>query len=188
MHTPENTTTTGPSPRPFALVGWFTKPSELYKACEALRDAGYRKFDAHTPFPVHGLERAMGIPPSRLPWIALACGIVGAASALWMMIWMNVVDYPLNIGGKPFLTLPSYVPITFELTILFTALGTFFGLWGLNKLPKFFHPVFQHPSFGRASDDLFFVSVEAADPKYDLASTRGLLEAHGARELQEVQP
>jgi hypothetical protein len=104
------------------------------------------------------------------------------------MIWMTVIDYPLIIGGKPFLTLASYVPITFELTILFSAFGTFFGMWGLNRLPRYFHPVMQHPHFGRASDDRFFVSIESTDPNYDSARTRTLLEGLGAREVTEVQP
>jgi hypothetical protein len=173
---------------PFALVGYFDTPAQVYHACEALRDSGYKEFDAHTPFPIHGLERAMGLPPSRLPWIVLACGLTGFGSALLMQIWMSVYDYPLIIGGKPFLTLPSYVPITFELTILFSAFGAFFGMWGLNGLPRYFHPVMQHPSFAKASDDKFFVAVEATDPQYDAVKTRALLEGLGIRELEEVQP
>lgn len=178
-------------PRPgsvFGLVGYFDSPAELYKACESLRDAGYKEFDAHTPFPVHGLEHAMGLPPSRLPWIVLAAAVTGFASALVMQIWMTVYDYPLIIGGKPFLTLPSYVPITFELTILFSAFAAFFGMWGLNGLPRYFHPVLQHPSFGKASDDKFFLAVESKDPQFDPAKTKALLEGLGIQELQEVTP
>lgn len=187
MATPESIKMTLP-PKPFGMAGYFTEPATLFHACESLRDAGYKNFDAHTPFPVHGLENAMGLKPSRLPWIVLACALTGAGAALLMQIWMTVIDYPLIIGGKPFLTLPSYVPITFELTILFSAFGTFFGMWGLNRLPRFFHPVMQHPHFGRASDDRFFVSIEATDPNYDSARTRALLEGLGAREVIEVQP
>jgi hypothetical protein len=174
--------------KPWGLVGYFQQPADIYKACETLRDAGYRKFDAYTPFPVHGLEIAMGLKPSRLPWIVLACAITGFSSALLMMIYMNVWDYPLVIGGKPFMTIPSYVPITFELTILFSAFGAFFGQWGLNLLPKYFDPVMQHPSFDRVTDDRFFISVSSTDPNYDLAKTRALLEGLGARELAEVGP
>ena len=187
MSTPETKTPSAPA-KPFALVGYFDEPAKLYTACETLRDAGYKKIDAYTPFPVHGLEIAMGLPPSRLPWIVLGAAFTGAGSALLMMIWMTVIDYPLVIGGKPHLTLPSYVPITFELTILFSAFASFFGLWGLNRLPMFFHPVMQHPSFGRATDDRFFVSVETTDPNYDASRTRTLLQGLGAHELEEVQP
>ena len=174
--------------KPWGLVGYFAKPADIYKACEALRDAGYKNFDAYTPFPVHGLEKAMGLKPSKLGWIVLACAITGFSSALLMMIYMNVWDYPLVIGGKPFMTIPSYVPITFELTILFSAFGAFFGQWGLNMLPKYFDPVMQHPSFDRATDDRFFVSVSSTDPNYDAGKTRGLLEGLGAKELQELAP
>jgi hypothetical protein len=174
--------------KPWGLVGYVQQPADIYKACEALRDAGYRKFDAYTPFPVHGLEIAMGLKPSRLPWIVLACAITGFSSALLMMIYMNVWDYPLVIGGKPFMTLPSYVPIAFELTILFSAFGAFFGQWGLNLLPKYFDPVMQHPSFDRVTDDRFFISVSSTDPNYDVVKTRSLLEGLGVRELAEVGP
>ena len=187
MSAPEGPTVST-TEKPFALVGYFDDPKSIYHACEALRDAGYRTYDAHTPFPVHGLETAMGLKPSRLPWIVLACAFTGFASALLMMIWMTVIDYPLIIGGKPFLTIPSYVPIAFELTILLSAFGAFFGMWGLNRLPRFFHPVMQHPSFHKASDDKFFLSVEATDPNYDSVRTRQLLEGLGAKELAEVQP
>lgn len=188
MSSPETAVTVGKASKPFGLVGYCNDPKTLYHACEALRDAGYKSFDAHTPFPVHGLEVAMGLKPSRLPWIVLACGLTGAASALLMMIWMTVIDYPIIIGGKPHLTLPSYVPITFELTVLFSAFGTFFGMWGLNGLPRYFHPVMQHPNFHKVTDDKFFVSVEATDPNYDSVRTRELLEKLGFSELAEVQP
>jgi hypothetical protein len=185
MHTPE-TGSAGKPARPFALVGWFKTPTELYHACEQLRDAGYKHFDAHTPFPVHGLEKAMGLPPSRLPWVVLCCGIIGGLSGLALQMWTMGVDYPLNVSGKPFYAIPAYIPITFELTVLLSAFGCFFGMWGMNRLPSFFHPVMQHPTFHRFSDDRFFISVEAKDPKYDLAATTKLLEAAGGQELQEV--
>jgi hypothetical protein len=174
--------------KPYGIVGFVAKPAEIYKTCEALRDAGYKDFDAYTPFPVHGLEKAMGLKPSRLPWIVLVCAITGFSSALLMMIYMNVWDYPLVIGGKPFMTIPSYVPITFELTILFSAFGAFFGQWGLNGLPKYFDPVMQHPSFDRVTDDRFFISVSSTDPNYDSHKTRTLLEGLGVREITEVDP
>jgi len=188
MDTHNKPTIAAPPAKPFGVIGYFHDPAEIYKACESLRDAGYRKFDAHTPFPVHGLENAMGLRPSVLPWIVLAAAITGFSSALLMQIWMTVYDYPLIIGGKPFLTLPSYVPIAFELTILFSAFGSFFGMWGLNGLPRFFHPTMQHPQFGRATDDLFFVSIESTDPNYDSVRTKSLLEGLGAKEVLEVQP
>lgn len=172
----------------FGLVGYFDTPAQLYKCCETLRDAGYKDFDAHTPFPVHGLEAAMGIPPSRMPWISLAGGIFGMSLCLWLAYFTQGVWYPHNVGGKPAFSFTVYIPIIFELTVLFAALFTFFGLWAINKLPAFFHPVMQHPSFPKATDDKFFISVEATDAKFDVATTRSLLEGLGAHEVAEVAP
>jgi hypothetical protein len=174
--------------RSAAVVAFFDTPAQIFHACEALRDAGYRDFDAHTPFPVHGLEKAMGLPPSRLPWFVLACGLTGLSTAFLMQWWMGGIDYPLNISGKPPFAWASSVPIGFELTVLFSAFGTFFGMWGMNGLPRFYHPVVKHPSFGRASDDKFFVSIEASEPKYDPVAIKQLLEKLGAHEAQEVSP
>jgi Alternative complex III, ActD subunit len=174
--------------QPFALVGAWRTPGGLYRACEALRDGGYRRFDAHTPFPVHGLERAMGLPPSRLPWIVLGCGLLGGAGAFALQSWVHAVAYPQVISGKPFFAFQAYVPITFELTVLFAAFGTFFGVWGLSRLPRLFHPVMQHPAFARTSDDRFLLSVEATDDRFDLDRTRALLVELGAEDVQEVEP
>jgi hypothetical protein len=174
--------------RPYALVGSFATPAAIYHACEALRDAGYRSFDAHTPFPVHGLEKAMGLKPSRLPWIVLVCGIFGGSAAFALQAWVHSVAYPQNIAGKPFFAFQAYVPITFELTVLFAAFGTFFGVWGLSKLPRFFHPIMQHARFPSATDDRFLVSIESIDPRFDTAVTRALLEKLGAESVEEVLP
>jgi hypothetical protein len=173
--------------RPFALVGYYDTPGKLFHACETLRDAGYKRIDAHTPFPVHGLERAMGLPASRLPWIVLFMGMFGGSAGFLLQWWVHAVAYPQNISGKPFFAFQAYVPITFELTVLFAAFGCFFGMWGLNKLPRFFHPVMQHPEFGGASDDRFFLSVEA-DAEFDAARAKALLEKTGITGLSEVKP
>jgi hypothetical protein len=174
--------------RPFALVGSFATPAALTHACEGLRDAGYRNFDAHTPFPVHGLDRAMGLKPSPLGWIVLACGLTGGAGAFTLQWWVHTLGYAQNISGKPFFAFQAYVPITFELTVLFAAFGTFLGVWGLSRLPRLFHPVMQHPAFARATDDRFLISVEADDPKFDHEKTRALLVALGDADVAEVEP
>lgn len=173
---------------PFALMGYFLTPAEIHRACEALRDAGYRRFDAHTPFPVHGLEEAMGLRPSPLPWIVLGGGVSGLATGITLSWYTQAVAYPLDIGGKPPFSYQAYVPVIFELTILFAALACFFGLWALERLPAFYHPAMKHPSFPRATDDAFFVSVEARDPRFEAGETRRLLERLGAREIEEVAP
>jgi hypothetical protein len=174
-------------PPMFGVMGYFTTPKDLYHACEELRDAGYTKFDAHTPFPVHGLEKAIGLPPSKLPFIVLGGGATGLASAIALTWWTQGVDYPLNVAGKPPFAFPAFVPIMFELTVLFSAFACFFGMWGLNRLPMPSHPVFKHPSWPRATDDAFFVAIESDDPKYDPARTKAMLEKLGAQEVMEIE-
>lgn len=175
-----------PRGEPYGLMGYFTTPAEIYHACEALRDAGYKSFDAHTPFPVHGLEHAMGLKASPLPWLVLGGGIFGLSGAVALAYYTQAVWYPLDISGKPPFSYQAYVPIFFELTVLCAALTCFVSVWALGKLPAFFHPTMTHPAFPRATDDAFFISVEARDPKYDAAKTRKLLEKLGARDIQEI--
>lgn len=169
----------------YAVMGYFLTPGELMRACEKLNAAGYKHFDAQTPFPVHGLERAMGLPPAKLPWVVLICGALGLLSAIALTYYVSV-DYPLTISGKPDFSYQAYIPVMFELTVLFAAFGTFFGVWAMNKLPMYSHPTMSHPSFPRATDDAFFITVEARDPKYHKVRTKGFLEELGAREVLEV--
>jgi len=174
--------------KPFAVVGSFDTPAKLYSACEAIRDAGFQKFDAHTPFPVHGLERAMGVRPTRLPWIVLACGLTGLVGAFTMQWWMGGIDYPMVVSGKPPFAAQSSVPIGFELTVLLSAFGCFFGMWASNGLPRFYHPIMKYSAFTRASDDRFLISVEASDPKFESAKVRQMLSELGAEQVEEVTP
>jgi len=180
---PEETNLAEPLPpkRPALLLAEFGTTAGVIHAAEKLRDAGYSKFDAHSPFPIHGMDKAMGLPDSKLGWIVLCCGLTGTFSAFAMMYWMNGVDYPIVIGGKPPGAIPSMVPILFEVTVLFSALSTVFGMLHLNRLPRHHHPVFYSDRFKAFSDDKFFISVEAEDPKFDTKKTRALLEsAHPA--------
>jgi hypothetical protein len=172
---------------PYGVVGIFDTPAEIYHACEQVRDAGYKKFDALTPFPVHGLERAMGLKPSIMPWVVLAGGASGLSFMIWLAWYTQAVLYPQNIGGKAAFSYQAYVPLFFELTVLFSALFAFFGLWIVNKLPQFFHPVMQHPSFPRVTDDKFMIVIESADGKFgDGSDAKALLGKAGAKEIQEV--
>jgi Protein of unknown function (DUF3341) len=171
---------------PYGLVGVCDSPAAIYHVCEKLKDEGYKNFEAHTPFPVHGLENAMDLPASRVPWISLAGGAFGVLGMVWLT-WYTNTDYPLNLSGKQPFSWQVYVPLFFEMLVLFSALGTFFGMWGMNKLPAFFHPVMQHPMFPRASDDRFLVVVEATDPRYDAEKIRALLEKLGVHDIAEVQ-
>jgi hypothetical protein len=171
----------------YGILAEFATPAELLHACERVRDAGYTRWDAHTPFPVHGLDRAMGMKASLLPWIVLAMGLGGAAVGFGLQAWVHSSEYPLVISGKPFFAWPAYVPITFEMGVLGGALGAVFGMLALNQLPMHYHPLFHSSRFERATDDRFFVSIEAWDPKFDVAATRRFLEELGARGVETVE-
>ena len=166
------------------LLAEFPSPAALYRACEQVRDSGYSRWDAHTPFPVHGLDRAMGLGRSRLPWIVLALALAGAVGGFGLQAWVHSIEYPLVISGKPFFAWQAYVPVTFELAVLGGALGAVLGMFALNRLPRHHHPVFGSERFERASDDRFFISVEAGDPRFDAAATPKLLADSGALRLE----
>jgi hypothetical protein len=171
----------------FGILAEFATPADLYQACERVRDAGFTKWDAHTPFPVHGLEKAMGIRRSPLPWIVLVTGLAGAAAGFGLQVWVHSVAYPLVISGKPFISWPAFIPITFELGVLGAAAGAVFGMLGLNGLPMHYHPLFKSKVFEQVTDDAFFISIESWDPRFDPASTGKLLESLGARSVELVE-
>lgn len=173
-------------PSLYGLLAEFERPEELVSAAERARKAGYRRMDAYTPFPIHGLSDAMGFRPTKLPFVVLAGGLAGCAAALAMMWYSTNVHYPLNVGGRPFASWPSFIPITFELTVLFAALSAVFGMLGMNGLPMPYHPVFNAPRFAFASRDRFFLCIEARDPKFSVTETRAFLTGLGAREVVEV--
>ena len=173
-----------PPPRPAGLLARFDGPESLRAAAARIRQEGYTRFDAMSPFPIHGMERAMGIRPTVLPWLVLAAGLAGAAGALLLQWWTNAVNYPLIISGKPLFSLPANIPIVFELIVLFAALAAFGGTLGLNRLPQFWHPVFGGAGFARVTSDGFFLFVDAADRKYDEAALRRLAQSLGAASVE----
>jgi len=170
--------------RDYGLLGEFDSPGALYRACEQVRDAGFTRWDAHTPFPVHGLDRAMGLGRSRLPWIVLVMALGGAVLGFALQVWVHSYAYPHVISGKPFFAWPAYVPVTFELAVLGGALGAVLGMFGLNQLPRHHHPVFASTRFERATDDRFFISIEAKDPRFDPRVTPLTLREAGAVRLE----
>jgi hypothetical protein len=174
----------GPS---YGLLAEFSTPTDLYHACEQVRDAGFTRWDAHSPFPVHGLERAMGLKRSPLPWIVLVMGLAGAAAGFGLQWWVHAAAYPLVISGKPYVAWPAYIPITFEVAVLFAAFGAVFGMFALNRLPMHYHPLFRSKVFERATDDAFFISIESWDPRFDAAATRKMLESLGARSVELLE-
>lgn len=164
----------------------FTNEHDLLEAAKKVRDAGYTKTDAFTPFPVHGIDHALGIKPTILPFIVLCAGLTGLCTALLMQWWMNGVDYRYIISGKPFGITPASIPVSFELTILFSAFTSVLGMLALNGLPKFSNPVFTNPKFDRATNDRFFLYVDSADKYYNRDSVRELLGSVHPNSLDEV--
>ena len=173
--------------RPLVYLAEFDSPDAVVHAAEKVRDAGFERWDVHTPYPVHGMDRAMGLPDSRLGWIVLLSGLTGVSLAVLMIQWMNGYDYPLVIGGKPPDAFPSMVPIMFELTVLLSAFGATFGMLGLNELPRHHHAVFYSQRFEAATNDRFFISIEAEDKQFDASKTRSFLEGLKPSYLELVE-
>ncbi|NJN18948.1 MAG: DUF3341 domain-containing protein [Oscillochloris sp.] len=170
----------------YALVAAFDDEKAIKRAAERAYAEGYRKLDAYTPFPVHGLGNAIGERGTLIRWIVLAGGLAGLGGGAMLQVYTQAMAYPHNVGGRPPLSWPAFIPVTFELTILLAALFGFFGLLVLNRLPQPHHPIFNTPGFERASRDRFFLSIEAADPKFDPQATRRFLEELGAAEINEA--
>jgi len=172
---------------PYALVAEFESPEELLEAAEKARLAGYKKMDAYSPFPVHGLSDAIGFRDAKVPFMVFIGGLCGVAFGFTLIWYTATIDYPLNVGGKPFNSLPSYIPISFECTVLFSALTAVFGMLAVNKLPKPYHSIFNTPGFERASQDRFFLAIEADDPAYDLKTTKEFLSGMHPVSVNEVE-
>lgn len=176
-----------PSTPHFGLIAEFPTAASIFHACEKVRDAGFVQWDAHTPFPVHGLDGAMGIKKTILPWIVLAMALAGGAGGFLLQTWIHVWEYPLVFSGKPFWSWPAFVPVTFELSVLGGAAGAVFGMLHLCRLPRYYHPVFRSKQMQRATDDKFFISIEAEDPKFDETATPELMKKLGATHIELVE-
>ena len=187
----------GQSPA-YGLIAEFKTPGEVLKAADEVRKAGYRWWDCCTPFPVHGLDGAMGIKPTILPVMVFFAGMTGTLAAfvlqaftnaadfsIWALVW--VTGYPYLISGKPLISMPAFIPVMFEVTILFAALTTVFGMFTMNGLPRLHHPLFNSDRFRKVTDDRFFVVIEARDPKYFRSRTEAFLESLGATAVEEVR-
>ena len=163
-------------PRLYGIIAEFPSPERLLEAVKRSRAAGYQVMEAYTPYPVEGLVEAIGHGPSRVPLLVLIGGILGGAGGYALQYWASVIEYPLNIGGRPFHSWPSFIPATFEMTILVAGIFAVLGMLILNGLPMPYHPVFNVPRFEHASSDAFFLTIETADPKFDQHATRKFLE------------
>ena len=169
------------------ILATFETPSELVHAAEKLRDAGYKNFDCHSPFPIHGMDDAMGEKPSKLGFVTTLGAICVGGSAILLQWYCAAVAYPLVLSGKPYFSYQAFIPITFELSILGAALFTVFGMFAFNKLPTFYHPLFNSKKFESFSDDGFFISVEQNDPQFDLDKTQTLLKGAGSKDVEVIE-
>jgi hypothetical protein len=170
----------------YGMMAEFDSPTDLVAAAEHVHHAGYQKIDAYSPFPIEGLAEAIGFPKNRVPLVTLAGGIIGGLSGYLLQYWISASSYPVNVGGKPYHSWPAFIPVTFEMTILFAGISAVFGMLALNGLPMPYHPVFNVPRFAFASKDRFFLIVFASDPKYSPQETRGVLEHLNPRSISEV--
>lgn len=174
-------------PRIYGLLAEFTNPTDLVAAVHAARAAGYRDMDAYTPYPVEEVAEALHAHDRRLPLIVLVGGILGGVGGYLLQYWTSVVDYPLNVGGRPFHSWPAFIPITFETTVLVAAISAVLGMLALNGLPMPYHPLFNAPRFALATRDRFFLCIEATDPLFDDDGTRRFLQRLEPRSVSEVE-
>jgi Alternative complex III, ActD subunit len=174
------------APTLHGLMAEFDTPGALVDAATKARLAGYRKMDAYSPIPVEELDDALGLRRTRLPILVLLGGILGGLGGFSLEVWVSAVAYPMNVGGRPLVSWPHFIPVTFETTVLGAALTAFIGMWALNKLPQPYHPVFNVPAFARASTDRFFLVIETGDPRFDRTSTWNFLESTHPIGVSEV--
>ncbi|HEV3163031.1 MAG TPA: DUF3341 domain-containing protein [Isosphaeraceae bacterium] len=172
----------------YGLMAEFTEPHQLVAAAAQAREQGYRRMDAFSPYPVEGLAEALGFHRNRLPLVVFIGGLCGGIGAFLMQYYASVVDYPLNVGGRPLNSWPSFIPVTFELTVLVAAFAAVLGMLGLNGLPMPYHPVFNVPSFKLATRNRFFLCIQSDDPRFDRDATWRFLESLKPKEISEVQP
>ena len=172
----------------YGLMAEFDDPATLVLATRRAYEAGYRSMDAYSPFPIEELTEALGIHGTAVPVLVLLGGIVGALSGFGLQYWVSSIAYPLNVGGRPFNSWPSFIPVTFEMTVLLAALTAVFGMIALNRLPMPYHPVFNVPRFALATRDRFFLCIESTDPMFDAHATRQFLQRFAPREVSEVVP
>ncbi|MEE9553235.1 MAG: DUF3341 domain-containing protein [candidate division Zixibacteria bacterium] len=168
------------------VIAEFDGAAGLFKAAEKLRDSGYKKFDCHSPFPIHGMDDAMGIKRSKLGFIAGAFAVIGFVGAVLLQWWASSVEYPLVISGKPFFSYQAYLPVTFAVAVLLAALAAVVGMLAMNKLPRWNHPLFKSELFEKFGDNGFFVTIESTDPKFDDQQTSDFLKSIGAGAIDSV--
>ncbi|MFZ4506910.1 MAG: DUF3341 domain-containing protein [Fimbriimonas sp.] len=171
----------------YGFVAEFDSPESLVAAAEKARHEGYKKMDAYSPFPIHELSDAIGFKDVKVPWIVFLGGLTGMLAGYTLQWWTSVIDYPLNVGGRPLNSVVAFIPVTYECTILFAAFGGALGMLALNGFPKPYHSIFNTPGFERASQDRFFLAIEANDPRFDAVETKKFLETLDPIHVAEVE-
>ncbi len=169
------------------ILAEFDSVTELVEAARKVRDAGYTKTDAFSPFPLHEIDEALGIKRSILPYLIFAGGVTGLCAGIGLQVFVHVIEWPIIVGGRPHFSLPAFIPPAYELTILFSAFVAVFGMLFMNGLPAPYHPVFNVPRFALATREKFFLIIEAADPKYDYEDTKKFMESLNAQEVFDVE-
>jgi hypothetical protein len=172
----------------YGLMAEFDNPEDLLEAAHRAHAQGYRRMDAYSPFPVEGLAEAVGFHRTRLPLVVLLGGVAGGLGGYFLQYYTSVIDYPLNVGGRPLHSWPAFIPVTFEMTVLVAALSAVLGMLALNRLPMPYHPVFGVPRFEMASRNLFFLCIEATDSQFDAEQTKQFLQSLGSQQVHEVEP
>jgi hypothetical protein len=171
----------------YGLLAEFSNPSTLMHAAESVRERGYSHFDTHSPFPIHGMDRAMGLGNSKVGYFTFGGGLTGLIVGYWLQWWTAAVDYPLNISGKPLFAIEPSIPIIFEVVVLFSAFGAVAGMFALNGLPRPYHPLFYSERFKKATDDGFFLHIAASDTQFDQNDTAQMLRDIGALNVELIQ-
>jgi hypothetical protein len=171
----------------YGVIGDFDTPEDLLRAVRTARTAGFTRMEAYTPFPIHGIDEALGRPRSPLGRIVICCGLVGLAGAVALQWWTGAVDYPLVIAGKPLFAVEPSVPIMFELSVLLSAFGAVFGMFALNRLPQFYHPFFNFTRAHGATNDRFLLAIESGDPRFEAGEVIRLLDSCGSRHSELVE-
>ena len=170
----------------YGVTAEFLNPTELVNAARRAREAGYRRLDAYSPMPIEELDEALAMRRTRLPRIVLTCGLLGTCAGMGLEYWASAIEYPMNIGGPPYFTWPSFIPVAYEVTILFAALSAVIGMLALNGLPQPYHSIFNAKGFERASQDRFFLCIESGDVQFDREGTAQFLKSLNPQEVTEV--
>ncbi|HUB25699.1 MAG TPA: DUF3341 domain-containing protein [Tepidisphaeraceae bacterium] len=174
-------------PELYGMLAEFQDVDSIMEAARKVRSDGYKVWDVHSPFPIHGIDAIIGIRPTILPWLILGGGLAGLATGLGLQWYCNTFDYPIMISGKPMFSLPANIPIIFECTVLFSCLTAVFGMFGLNRLPLLYNPMFKSARFRRVTNDRFFIWIAKSDPRFDVQRTGEFLKSLGATAVEVIE-